>query len=81
MTEGAANFGAWLPPVSVVKAPYIWRDPQHHGGRSTARWVRRYNEQLIKARGMRILGTTYYGTRHVTTTNKEVKTRRRHGRI
>src|SRR4029450_11863722 len=33
-----------------------------------------YNEQLVKARGMRILGTTYYGTRHITTTAKEVKT-------
>ena len=29
VTEGAANFGAWLPSVSVVEAPYIWRDPQH----------------------------------------------------
>src|SRR5882672_2708371 len=33
-----------------------------------------FNETLIKSRGMRILGTTYYGTRHITTSNKEVKT-------
>ena len=33
-----------------------------------------FNDTLVKARGMRILGTTYYGTRHITTTSKEVKT-------
>ena len=32
-----------------------------------------FNETLVKARGMRILGTTYYGTRHITTTGKEVR--------
>jgi TRAP-type transport system periplasmic protein len=73
VTEGAANFGAWLPSVSVVEAPYIWRDPQHQAAALNGAIGAEYNEQLIKARGMRILGSTYYGTRHVTTTNKEVK--------
>jgi len=74
VTEGAANFGAWLPTISIVEAPYIWRDAAHLEKVMNGPIGDRYNEQLVKARGMRILGTTYYGTRHITTTNKEVKT-------
>ena len=29
VTEGAANFGAWVPSISVVEAPYVWRDAAH----------------------------------------------------
>ena len=29
VTEGAANFGAWVPAISVVESPYIWRDGDH----------------------------------------------------
>ena len=29
VTEGAANFGAWVPSISIVEAPYIWRDAAH----------------------------------------------------
>jgi len=32
-----------------------------------------FNKQLIEKRGMRILGTTYYGIRQLTTTDKEVR--------
>ena len=74
VTEGAANFGAWLPTISIVEAPYIWRDAAHMDMVMNGPIGDRYNEQLVKARGMRILGTTYYGTRHITTTSKEVKT-------
>src|SRR5262245_49801872 len=73
VTEGAANFGAWLPTISIVEAPYIWRDAAHLVKVMDGPIGQQYNEQLIKARGMRILGTTYYGTRHITTTSKEVK--------
>ncbi|MEP7276158.1 MAG: sialic acid TRAP transporter substrate-binding protein SiaP [Betaproteobacteria bacterium] len=74
VTEGAANFGAWLPTISIVEAPYIWRDAAHLDKVMNGPIGEQYNEQLVKARGMRILGTTYYGTRHITTTSKEVKT-------
>ena len=74
VTEGAANFGAWLPSISIVEAPYIWRDAAHLEKVMNGALGEQFNEQLVKARGMRILGTTYYGTRHITTTSKEVKT-------
>ncbi|MBL8312094.1 MAG: sialic acid TRAP transporter substrate-binding protein SiaP [Burkholderiales bacterium] len=72
VTEGAANFGAWIPSISVVEAPYIWRDPQHLIKALNGPLLAQYNEQLVKARGMRILGAVYYGTRHVTTSTKAV---------
>ena len=74
VTEGAANFGAWIPSISVVEAPYIWRDPQHLIKALNGPLLAQYNEQLVKARGMRILGAVYYGTRHVTTSTKAVNT-------
>ncbi|MEO7888222.1 MAG: sialic acid TRAP transporter substrate-binding protein SiaP [Polaromonas sp.] len=74
VTEGAANFGAWIPSISVTEAPYIWRDPQHLIKALNGPLMASYNEQLVKARGMRILGAVYYGTRHLTTTDKPVKT-------
>jgi tripartite ATP-independent transporter DctP family solute receptor len=73
VTEGAANFGTWLPTISVVEAPYIWRDAAHLVAAMSGPIGKDYDEQLRKARGMRILGTTYYGTRHLTTSKKEVK--------
>ena len=73
VTEGAANFGAWVPSISVVEAPYVWRDAAHLQKAMNGPIGQRFNDTLVKARGMRILGTTYYGTRHITTTSKEVK--------
>ena len=74
VTEGAANFGAWVPSISIVEAPYIWRDAAHLDKVMNGPIGEQFNETLVKSRGMRILGTTYYGTRHITTSNKEVKT-------
>lgn len=74
VTEGAANFGAWIPSISVVEAPYIWRDAQHLIKAMNGPLLAQYNEQLVTARGMRILGAVYYGTRHVTTSAKPVAT-------
>ena len=74
VTEGAANFGAWIPSISVTEAPFIWRNPAHLINALNGPLLEKYNEQLIKARGMRILGAVYYGTRHLTTSNREVKT-------
>ncbi len=74
VTEGAANFGAWVPSISVVEAPYIWRDAAHLDKAMNGAIGEQFNDTLVKARGMRILGTTYYGTRHITTTAKAVRT-------
>ena len=74
VTEGAANFGAWVPSISVVESPYLWRDADHLVRAMAGPVGREFNNELIAKRGMRILGTTYYGTRHVTTSTTSVKT-------
>ena len=73
VTEGAANFGAWIPSISVTEAPFIWKSPAHLIKALNGPLLDKYNEQLIKARGMRILGAVYYGTRHLTTSDRPVK--------
>lgn len=73
VTEGAANFGQWVPSISIVEAPYIWRDADHLVKAMNGPIGEEMNKQLVEKRGMRILGTTYYGTRHLTTSKKEVK--------
>ena len=52
----------------------MWRDAAHLQKVMNGPIGAQFNDTLVKARGMRILGTTYYGTRHITTTSKEVKT-------
>ena len=74
VTEGAANFGAWVPSIGVVESPYVWRDADHLVKAMAGEVGKQMNDELVAKRGMRILGTTYYGTRHLTTTNKPVKT-------
>jgi tripartite ATP-independent transporter DctP family solute receptor len=74
VTEGAANFGAWVPSIGIVEAPYIWRDAAHLDKVMNGPMGEDFNQTLVKGRGMRILGTTYYGTRHLTSSVKEVKT-------
>jgi tripartite ATP-independent transporter DctP family solute receptor len=74
VTEGAANFGQWVPSISIIEAPYVWRDDAHLTKVMSGPIGQDLNKQLVEKRGMRILGTTYYGVRQLTTTNKAVRT-------
>ncbi len=74
VTEGAANFGQWVPSISVIEAPYVWRDAAHLAKVMAGPIGEDLNRQLIEKRGVRILGTTYYGVRQLTTTAKAVRT-------
>jgi len=74
VTEGAANFGQWVPSISIIEAPYVWRDAAHLTKVMAGPVGQDLNRQLVEERGMRILGTTYYGVRQLTTTNKAVRT-------
>jgi tripartite ATP-independent transporter DctP family solute receptor len=74
VTEGAANFGQFVPSISVIESPYVWRDAAHLAKVMAGPIGEELNTQLIAQRGMRILGTTYYGVRQLTTTNKAVRT-------
>jgi TRAP-type transport system periplasmic protein len=72
-TDGAGTFGSWVPAISVLEAPYIWRDAMHIAkGMASPEGVS-LADALVKSRGMRIIDTIYYGTRQLTTASKPVK--------
>ena len=72
-TDGAATFGSWVPAISVLEAPYVWRDAAHMAKGMASVDGRNLTDALVKTRGMRILDTIYYGTRQLTTAGKAVK--------
>jgi tripartite ATP-independent transporter DctP family solute receptor len=65
-TDGAGALAAFLPPLSVIEAPYLWRDAAHMAKVAATPIFARLNEQLVARRGMRMIGITYYGKRHLT---------------
>lgn len=71
-TDGAATFGSWVPAISVLEAPYVWRDAAHMTRGMASPDARALFDTLVKTRGMRIIDTIYYGTRQLTTAGKAV---------
>lgn len=72
-TDGAAALGALLPQLSVIEAPYLWKDAAQMAKVGASPQFAAMNDELIAKRGLRMLAVTYYGKRHVTTGSKEVK--------
>jgi tripartite ATP-independent transporter DctP family solute receptor len=73
-TDGAGALAALLPALSVVEAPYLWRDAAHMAKAAGAPQFKRMNDDLVARRGMRLAAITYYGKRHLTTGSKAVRT-------
>ncbi len=71
--EGAAQFGQFVPQFSILEAPYIWRDADHVRKALSSPLLAELNEPLVARRQMRILGSTYYGRRHLTSGSKLVR--------
>jgi tripartite ATP-independent transporter DctP family solute receptor len=65
-TDGAGALSAFLPALSVVEAPYLWRDAAHMAKVAATPILARLNGELVSRRGMRMIGITYYGKRHLT---------------
>jgi len=70
--EGAAQFGQFVPQFSILEAPYLWRDAAQVRRALASPLVDDMYAQLVAKRSMRVVGSTYYGKRHVTTGNKAV---------
>lgn len=71
--EGTAQFGQFVAAVSILEAPYIWRDPAHmRRALSNESIIGPMNADLVSKRQMRVIGATCYGTRHLTTGSKAV---------
>jgi tripartite ATP-independent transporter DctP family solute receptor len=73
-TDGAAALGTFLPQLSVIEAPYLWRDAAHMAKVAKAPLFGQMNADLVKKRGMRMVAVTYYGKRHLTSGSRIVKT-------
>ncbi len=73
-TDGAGALGAFLPQLSVIEAPYLWRNAAHMAKASSTPLFAKMNDDLVAKRGMRMLNITYYGKRHLTTGSKAVRT-------
>jgi tripartite ATP-independent transporter DctP family solute receptor len=74
VSEGAAAVGQFAPQLSIIEAPYIWRDAAHMAKALASPLVEELNATLVSRRGLRIIGTLYYGKRHLTTGSKPVRT-------
>ncbi len=72
ITEGPAQFGAWIPKAAQVEAPFLWKDVDHMVKALNGDYRDNLN-QLFDSINVRILGSLYYGTRQLTT-NKPVQT-------
>ena len=72
--EGAAQFGQFVSPFSILEAPYLWRDPAHIRRALASPLLDDMNGQLVSKRDMRVVGSTYYGTRHTTSGSRTIET-------
>jgi tripartite ATP-independent transporter DctP family solute receptor len=72
--EGAAQFGQFVPQFSILEAPYLWRDAQQVHRVLASPLVDDMNAALVAKRAMRVVGSTYYGKRHVTSGSKAINT-------
>jgi len=74
VSEGAAQFGQFVPQISILEGPYLWRDPAHMRRVLSSPVLEEMSAQLAAKRQMRIVGSSYYGTRHLTSGSKPVHT-------
>ncbi|MDR1826819.1 MAG: DctP family TRAP transporter solute-binding subunit [Methylobacteriaceae bacterium] len=72
ISEGPAQFASWIPLASIAEAPYIYRSVEHMNKALNGPFMDKLNEEFLK-KNTRMLGAFYYGTRQLTTTNKEIK--------
>ncbi len=72
VTEGAATLGQFVAPFIIMEAPYIWKDAAHIQRAVRSPLLDELNKVAISTRGMRVIASTYYGKRHLTTGSREV---------
>ena len=56
VTEGAALIGQFVPQLSIIEAPYIWKDAAHMSRALTSPIMEDFNKQLVEKRSLRIIG-------------------------
>lgn len=67
VSEGPGALGQFAPQISIIEAPYVWRDVDHLIRAMRSPLVEDLNATLVAQAGLRIIGATYNGRRHITT--------------
>lgn len=68
-----ASLGKILASTAVFNTPYVYRDPAHSLRATDARAspaLQAINKELVEKGGMRIVGSFFQGTRHLTSKEK-----------
>ena len=73
-SPGPSALAIYFPTLGLFDAPYIFRSPEHalafaNGPASEEMW-----DKMAEETNIRVLGTYYFGTRHLTCNNLDVKT-------
>ena len=71
--EGAGQFGQFVPQMSILEAPYIWRDVEHMRRALASPILQEMNAPLVSRRSMRVIGSSYYGKRHITSGSRPLR--------
>ena len=74
VSESPGAFSQFVVPFSILEAPYLWRDVAHMRRAMAAPLMDGMINQLIRERDMRMIGSTYYGTRQLTSGSRPVHT-------
>jgi len=68
-----ASLGKFVGTVSVFNTPFVYRDPGHSLRATdprTSKAVQEINKQLVEKANVRIIGSFFQGTRHLTSKEK-----------
>ncbi|MCZ8183718.1 MAG: TRAP transporter substrate-binding protein [Beijerinckiaceae bacterium] len=68
-----ASLGRILPTTAVFNTPFVYRDAEHSLRATDARTspaLQAINKELVEKGGMRIVGSFFQGTRHLTSKEK-----------
>lgn len=72
-TVGASEIGQFWPRASVLEAPYLFDDFAHAQTALASEEGQQLLSDLQTETGLETLGMWYYGTRHFTTSDKEIR--------
>ena len=72
MGTGPSVVGQFIPPINILEAPYVFRDVDHLMKTMSSDIVDEMNKLTLE-QDIRIIGTCYFGLRHIITSSKEIR--------
>jgi tripartite ATP-independent transporter DctP family solute receptor len=72
-TENVGHTVHWYAPASILGAPYLFKDVDHMYRIFNSEFGEGIFEEIRKEAGLVRLGSSYYGTRHITTTDTPIR--------